>query len=176
MIPDGSYAEYNEIRLRARHAVIDACGRQRYSPERGEYIGYTLFDLGGPTREIVPFEWWEPTAADAAQPPRDEKNDLLVLWLREEAFQKDPFTTLDRLFWELTFDSNTPSITIIGPRSSGTLLAMLSSAQKGTTGLSYLQGTRILCPTATASAKELLKELGIAGNQDDWIKDCLGHE
>src|SRR5207245_2835675 len=29
MIPGGPYAEYNEIRLRARHAVIDACGRQR---------------------------------------------------------------------------------------------------------------------------------------------------
>jgi hypothetical protein len=177
MIPGGSYAEYNEIRLRARHAVIDACGRQGYSPKSGEYIGYTLFDLGDATQEIVPFEWWEANGGGDDKSSADKKKDLLLLWLREDAFQNafqnDPFTTLNQLFWELTFDIDTPSIAIIGPRSSTTLLAMLSRAQKQTTGLPYLKGVRFFCPTATASTKEL----GIAngGQQDDSVKERLGH-
>ena len=44
MIPGGPYAEYSETRLRTRHAVLEALGKQNYMPRDDEHIGYIKID------------------------------------------------------------------------------------------------------------------------------------
>ena len=167
MIPGGSYAEYTEIRLRTRQAVLEALGAANYVPADVEHIGYVKIDKVAADRGwnwrsmIVPFEWCDHKARDQRDSSSAELPDhVCVLWLREEEFQTDP---MQRLNWllrdpERCFDKDTSKmkIRIIGPLTSTTLRAMVEEVASFSERQPILADVEMWSPTATASDALLL--------------------
>lgn len=158
MIPGGAYAEYNEIRLRARHAVLEGLGTSGFAPEDGEHIGYVHLKLNDIDNEIVPFEWceWRSNLRSSGSHP----SRVLVLWLRDEAFRSRPLLSLNNLINTLTVGlERRPLIRLIGPRTSATLLAMLKEAASQLSAFPELDGLRVFSATSTASDRALFSTL-----------------
>ena len=165
MIPGGSYAEYSETRLRTRHAVLEALGKQSYVPQDGEHIGYIKIDK--PEWHwhsmIVPFEWCEfnvhkPVDNSYSFEPPDQ---ICVLWLRDEEFKNAPLCQLDWLLRDPTalgIDTAKIETRIIGPRTSTTLLAMMHEVAEREQSQGCLPHVEMWCATATASDELLLNE------------------
>jgi hypothetical protein len=163
MIPGGAYAEYSEMRLRARHAVLEALGLQGYVPVDGEHIGYVKSSRPDwDWRDmIIPFEWCERSGVRPAG-AQDLPDRVCVVWLRDEEFQNKPFLQLDWLLRDgSTFGLQTANIKtrIIGPRSSTTLLAMMRELDAETKPADRLPSVEMWCATATASDELLLNEI-----------------
>ena len=160
MIQGGPYAEYSEARLRMRHAVLEALGKQKYVPLDGEHIGYVKIDK--PEWHwhsmIVPFEWCEREVHKTVEP----LDQICVLWLRDEEFKNAPLSRLDWLLRDSTaLGINTTKIEtrIIGPRTSTTLLAMMREVAGDGQSRAYLPQVEMWCATATASDELLLHEI-----------------
>ena len=120
---DGSpYASGVESRLRDRYALVSALGAAGYQPESGESIRY--FVRQGSEHLVVPVEafFGRPTSAD---PKRSTQ--VLVLWLKEQDFSPKPLLSLDQLIIEIreALKEKKPAYRVIGPRSSGSLGAMV---------------------------------------------------
>lgn len=172
MIQGGAYAEYSETRLRMRHAVLEALGKQKYVPQDGEHIGYIKIDqpIDNPDPEwnwqgmIVPFEWCEREVHKDVEP----LDQICVLWLRDEEFKNAPLARLDWLLrnpMALGIDTTKIETRIIGPRTSTTLLAMMREVARDGQSRAYLPQVEMWCATATASDELLLHEINEPENQ-----------
>ncbi|HPW16584.1 MAG TPA: hypothetical protein PLM97_12610, partial [Nitrospira sp.] len=120
---DGSpYASGVESRLRDRYALVSALGAAGYQPESGESIRY--FVRPGNVHLVVPVESFlgRPKPAEPKQ-----STQVLVLWLKEQDFSPKPLLSLSELVTEVqqAFKQSTVSYRVVGPRSSGSLGAMV---------------------------------------------------
>lgn len=120
---DGSpYASGIESRLRDRYALVSALGAAGYQPESGESIRY--FARQGSEQLVVPVEAFlgRPASADPKK-----SMQVLVLWLKEQDFSPTPLLSLNRLITEIheALKEKKPAYRVIGPRSSGSLGAMV---------------------------------------------------
>jgi hypothetical protein len=160
MIPSGSYAEYSEIRLRMRVAVLEALGGEGFVPD-GEHIGYWKYSGAHGADKFLPYEWCKRDftifARFSGQHPRADR--ALVLWLPEADFQQEPITALDALITRtLGIDSSKVPVRIIGPRTSTTLRAMVEELDKIAPKTHLL--THVQMWSATASAVDELMLYG----------------
>ncbi|HQV47621.1 MAG TPA: hypothetical protein PL109_14375, partial [Nitrospira sp.] len=172
---DGSpYASGVESRLRDRYALVSALGAAGYQPESGESIRY--FVRPGNGHLVVPVEAFlgRPKPAEPKQ-----STQVLVLWLKEQDFSPKPLLSLSELVTEVqqAFKQSTVSYRVVGPRSSGSLGAMvgeltaLYGADQSSGGssaaflaasrrqLDSLKGVQFYSSWATAADPVLLGEL-----------------
>lgn len=165
MIPGGSYAEYTEIRLRMRQAVLEGIAEAKGVPVDGEHIGYVKINRPdkpswGWHDMIVPFEACR-FAFDYDRVIDHPIDRIWVIWLRDEEFQTEPLSQLDSLLRELTqaleLEPKTIKTSIVGPRSSTTLRAMVAEAARfGNESPKLLENVDMWNATATASDELLL--------------------
>ncbi len=134
---DGSpYSSGAESRLNDRYAVVSALGAAGYAPESGEYIRFfewTRQNIMAGTTDLlaIPAELFIPKSKN-----RDARNQphVLVLWLKDQDFSQKPLQSLNEL---LAVFSNTvaphvsPTYSVLGPRFSTGLSAMLKEIKKG---------------------------------------------
>ncbi|OQW35865.1 MAG: hypothetical protein A4E19_15520 [Nitrospira sp. SG-bin1] len=151
LMTDGApYSDPAESRLRQRYAVLAGLERSGFKPIDGEHIRFfEWFDhnssedtstsgryracpgMSGPDptwldwqAARVPVEWYESSGPDASQ--------VLVLWIKDQDLGDCPLASLEMMRGILShaFEVHKRMITfqVIGPRSSGTLAAMVSEA------------------------------------------------
>lgn len=165
MVPGNPYTEGIEQRLRARYAVLAALIECGAYPEQSEFIGQLQvpwFRSGSLHPELRPQPDSVPVLPDTLNGQTDwlsipyewlmgripverggvkSNTAILVLWLREEAFEDYPKLRLAQLIGRIREDffktgykhSRDPtrdllSFRIIGPAQSSTLIQMLDSA------------------------------------------------
>lgn len=134
VIAGGPYAEDHESRLRTRYAVLSALGAAGFIPRNAAELAYFLWNgtgncpPEGQSCRGVPYEWWTLAAEGPAR-------SVLVLWLRDDRFDGEPFRNLrkleDHLLRNEWIDAKTLArftdiqTRLIGPRTSDGLFAML---------------------------------------------------
>lgn len=163
---DGSpYANGVQFRLKDRYAVVSALGAAGYVPESGEYIRvFKWYQEKGLETEasslLIPVELFIPK-----EKLRDQKygKPVLVVWLKDQ-----DFSFLDKLLAHLdeTFSKSLPPIepvySVLGPRSSASLSAMLKELQHiqfsplANPPFSTLKYIKFYSPSATAEDTFLL--------------------
>lgn len=161
LVSGGAYAEYGEIRLRARRAILEALGTNQLSPRDGEHIGYVRMPRIGSVsgnsfgpREyfILPYEWCGPAFKGG---PANQQERVLILWVREEELNDKPLKSLEDILTVLNID---PSLVkIIGPRTSTALRALVDEVAVADKDPPKLVGTVMFSPTATVSDELLLR-------------------
>lgn len=112
MVPGGPYANDREARLRHRYALVSGLISSGYKPKDAEHIGFVDFagacnkalqekDLTSIQEEesrlckmppIMPYEWFESKYKDTPNGHAPQK--ILVLWLNNDAFRKEPLWNL----------------------------------------------------------------------------------
>lgn len=167
---DGSpYVNGVESRLRDRYAMVSALGAAGYVPESGEYIRVLEWGQDNGTEPgtgtdasslLLPVELFIPKAKLR---DREYGKPVLVIWLKDQ-----DFGLLDKLLDHLneTFGQSQPQIapvySVLGPRSSATLSAMLKELQGIQSNLlanppfSRLSHLKFYSPWATAEDTFLL--------------------
>ena len=126
------YPESAETRINDRYAVVSALGIGCFTPTNQGYIQY--FKLGTPPRN-VPYIWHEQRMERRCPNPLYE--NVLEVWLDDQALQEQPLHWLEQLTQKLCKESdkshNCESLEfrIIGPHNGDTLLAMFKEAQVG---------------------------------------------
>lgn len=196
MVPGGPYAENHELRLRSRYALIAGLHASGYSPNDSEHIGYIDFNKACTDEEkfcgfpdYMPYEWFKLDGRKGIdfnetgiEPLKlsfsDRKDYVLVLWLDNDAFARNPdiieaFATLEESIQSNGgTEESKISFNIIGPQDSGTLeeiyVNLKNLAETDQTALpQYLGTTNIFSPFATASDAQLFNnEKGTA----EWLK------
>ncbi len=136
---DGSpYASGVESRLRDRYALVSALGAAGYLPESGESIRYFEWKSTETAATLVPAEWFVPgpRLSTPDQTGTHEAQPILVLWLKEQDLGSKPLRTLTSLVSYLKKEMNTsPSgYRVLGPRTSGSLSAMLEELKPNFAG------------------------------------------
>jgi hypothetical protein len=181
MVFGGPYPENQEERIRTRYAVLSALGQLNYAPRDGEHIGYFKpycpnakprnpnvkpCDANAPSafalREIVPYEWFIHTDSQ----PSDSA--VLLLWLKDDQFQKNPWEKLAYLVarFKEKFAPQPYKIRFVvqGPAGSTVLRVMAKEASKliddgniddGNNDLTKLKGVEIYSPKATVAERYL---------------------
>jgi hypothetical protein len=179
MVPGSPYAEEVERRLRARHAVVEGLSASDFTPKDYLHVGYfqiywpsdpSLLHSGTEPTEgrplLVPYEWYERREDNVTV-----ANELLVVWLRDDAFAEQPLTRLAWLLGSMNGslspaspptpqEENTggrPAMAIIGPATSNDLRTMVeeeipSALQVG------LRGTEMYSASASASDQNILHQ------------------
>lgn len=190
---DGSpYASGVESRLRDRYAVVSALGAAGYLPELGEYIRFFEWDQPSGESVVVPIERFQRTADEGQGPSVTE---VLVLWLKEQDIGADPLLSLGRLLMHMNcaFKERTAIYRVLGPRSSGSLRAMVdelrlrgaavatpslrrapSAASDVDDAWSVLKGIVLYSSWATAADPFLLAEVpkgAEAKTVEGWFRD-----
>jgi hypothetical protein len=125
---DGNpYASGVEARLRDRYAVVSALGTAGYLPESGEYIRFFEWQRTASVTVVIPVEWF---VKKSQEDPAIKQ--VLVLWLRDQDFGPRPLTSLGSLAAHMNaaFRDTPPAYTILGPRTSGSLAAMVSELKE----------------------------------------------
>ncbi|MGH8685619.1 MAG: hypothetical protein ACREUM_09755, partial [Nitrosospira sp.] len=167
---DGSpYVNGVESRLRDRYAMVSALGAAGYVPESGEYIRVFKWDQEKEPESdtetdasslLIPVELFIPKAKLRN---KEYGKPVLVVWLKDQ-----DFGLLDKLLDHLneTFSTSQPRIeavySVLGPRSSATLSAMLKELQAIQSSLlanppfSRLKHIKFYSPWATAEDTFLL--------------------
>lgn len=208
MIEGAPYAEDAEARLRYRHAALSALATEDFVGVDPEHLGFievpwrrtqsvrgaamsslpadapTAGDSEREERLLIPFEWLKRAIPAGAPTVGGEREDLLVLWLKDEAFGDYPLARLaqliDRLRNEVraAFGSSSPpaavQFKIIGPRKSATLHAMLAEHDPATGKIErgegapvavsdVLQDVPFFSPFATAADAILLPASQLKG-------------
>ncbi len=164
---DGSpYANGVESRLKERYAVGSALGAAGYLPESGEYIRYVEWPRSADSPLLIPAEWFLP---DSNSRISSGRQPVLVLWLKEQDFSPDPLAILGGL---ITYLNDRPgqggaSYRVLGPRTSGTLAAMLSELTRPSSDLSALKGATFYSSWATAAIPFLFDEPRKAADEQD---------
>lgn len=136
---DGSpYDSGVESRLRDRYALVSALGAAGYLPESGESIRYFEWKSIETAATLVPAEWFVPgpRLSTLDQSETHEAQPILVLWLKEQDLGSKPLRTLTSLVSYLKKEMNTsPSgYRVLGPRTSGSLSAMLEELKPNFAG------------------------------------------
>jgi hypothetical protein len=163
---DGSpYVNGVESRLRDRYAMVSALGAAGYVPESGEHIRIFRWDQAKALETdasslLIPVELFIPKAK-----LRDQEygKHVLVVWLKDQDFGR-----LDKLLAHLdeTLGKSLPQIepvySVLGPRSSATLSAMLKELRNMQSSLlanplfGTLKHLKFYSPWATAEDTFLL--------------------
>ena len=205
MVRGGPYEEAVEGRLRVRRAVVEGLSASGFAPEDYQHVGYLRLEqwppsdpgetvqqyqlCGGvddaetatvPGHELlVPFEWYDRAAASSTTSRAGTSpapSHILVLWLRDDAFQPNP---LSRLAWLLSQLRTSPTkcaerplvnVSVIGPSTSNGLGAMLREKTNRYTA-EKLEGVEMLSAFASASERALLEQAGI--NDAEWHQRSL---
>jgi hypothetical protein len=200
MIHGGPYGEDQETRIRTRFAVISALGESGYAPEDATHIGAVEFswpttdefkngwltngasllqltNVAASSNKLpVAFEWYRSRVFSGGGSPVPEQR-VLVLWLDEEQFTDNPQARLALLLAEIAGSHNSEAtnqfekISLIGPRSSAALRAMLPPyGSNDYTGFSdslrgsisnILRQVDVFCPTPSA-----MDEVLVAGSSN----------
>ncbi|ODT43968.1 MAG: hypothetical protein ABS70_06695 [Nitrospira sp. SCN 59-13] len=175
---DGSpYASGVESRLRDRYALVSGLGAAGYLPESGESIRYFEWKLAAGPVSIVPAEWFVPgpRLSTTNQHEQPDAQPILVLWLKEQDLGAKPLQALTSLVSHLNKEMKaTPSAyRVLGPRTSGSLSAMLDELKATTTAADVtsvtvshprppaLQGATFYSSWATAADPVLLGESAV---------------
>jgi hypothetical protein len=197
MVSGLPYAEDAESRLRARLAVVSGLARAGLRPNDDEHLGViavkwpsdaskipepsdlTVSDSDIRARDVashilfIPYEWWTAQSLN----PNPEVRDVLVLWLREEAFGDKPLRRLSDLAHALGPDKvHVTDMTLLGPAWSSTLrlMAWEADAKLSTTTIDAMKDLTILSASATASDDMLRQNLSTEwknGAPTGWFKD-----
>ncbi len=155
---DGSpYANGVESRLKDRYAVGSALGAAGYLPESGEYIRYVEWPRPADSPLLIPAEWFLP---DRNSRMSSDRQPVLVLWLKDQDFSPDPLATLGGL---ITYLNGKPgqgggSYRVLGPRTSGTLSAMLEELKRPSSDIAALKGATFYSSWATAATPFLFDQ------------------
>ena len=165
---DGSpYASGVESRLRDRYALVSALGAAGYLPESGESIRYFEWKSTANAHTIVPSEWFLPGPGlpKPGEQGKQEAQHILVLWLKEQDLGSKPLHELTCLVSYLKDKLKVPPSAhrIVGPRTSGTLRAMLeelkpTAATPKPVASASLSGAQFYSSWATAADPILLDE------------------
>ena len=149
-VDGGPYANGVESRLKDRYAVVSALGAAGYIPESGEYIRYFRWERKSGVPLTVPVEWFRPESTASGEV---EKPHLLVLWIKDQDFAPHPLQALGELVDHLsvTAGKTAAGYRVLGPRSSGSLAAMLSELQAKDSDVTALKGTMFYSSWATAA-------------------------
>lgn len=137
MVTGSPYSDGGEWRIRSRYAVLAGLSQsrglsgERYVPVDCEHICFARIPLGkGNPSLAVPYEWLERSSPDTP----DDRESVLVLWLRAESFEENPLAKLNGLVDALRSRGDTNGVPytavqlpamIIGPWGSTTLREML---------------------------------------------------
>lgn len=156
---DGSpYASGVESRLRDRYAVVSALGAAGYLPESGEYIRFFEWERPHKATVVVPVEWFllDPKAGESAK-----SKQVLVFWLKEQDFSPNPLLTLEDLVTQVNavLSHTTALYRVLGPRTSGSLGAMLSELKARHSG--DQAGAQPATSSKTASPRPLDRLKGL---------------
>ena len=149
-IPETSFPDDKEVRLRLRYTVQTALASKSFSSRNRDAVGFVHLDVGeGLERLIAPFEWYE----------GPKRTEALVLWLPEAFITKNSLSPILSMAWlakelgidQVKVDGKPRKLLMIGPRSSDTLRALLQSEYPSHASLSNLLGRfAIFSPEATA--------------------------
>jgi hypothetical protein len=178
MVPGGPYFEDGETRRRLRYAVLSGFNAAfRYMAEDPDHIDFFEAPLQGKSgakrTEQVVYEWMVYKAVAGGMSNEKIPFPILVLWLNNDRFRREPFTLLSNLFRELKDDSNEVSgastadskvwnIKIIGPYDSDNLQSMAQEFSKHPApavpaGFKY----EVFSPSATVQESNLLTRVKI---------------
>ncbi|MGC3976139.1 MAG: hypothetical protein QM771_17390 [Nitrospira sp.] len=140
---DGSpYASGVESRLRDRYALVSALGAAGYLPESGESIRYFEWKQTERPVSIVPVEWFVPgpRLSTTNHQGQSEAQPMLVLWLKEQDLGAKPLQALTDLvsYLKREMKSSPSAYRVLGPRSSGSLNAMLEELKSD-----FMAGNRV---------------------------------
>jgi hypothetical protein len=186
---DGNpYSSGAESRLNDRYAVVSALGAAGYVPESGEYIRFFEWTRQNITTDTVtlavPVELFIPKSKSQAGRNRPH---VLVLWLKAQDLSQEPLSSLNELLAKFnnTLKAGAPHVSpaysVLGPRFSTGLSAMLKEMEKesreGTPPFSRrcsssnphfseLKDTRFYSPWATAKDIFLLDHSADAQNKE----------
>ena len=176
LVNGSPYSEGIESRLRQRYAIVSALGEAGYAPEDGEYIRYFEWDKDSCTEILcktgfVPLEWFK-------KQEENGESHILVLWLKDQDFRLAPLQNLEALiefskkFKNGDFLKEHHKITIMGPRSSGTLRRLLSHLLKNEKDIeeqTRLTNVKIYSSWATAADALLINDSEqFRSNWPDW--------
>ncbi len=109
------YPEDEETRRRVRYAVVSGLAASGFAPEDEQHIGYLRTRADEQLPKTIPYEEF--------MTKTDKK--LVVFWLDEDMFRKEPLFKFDRLMGVL----KVPKMRIVGPRFSQTLLGLAQDAR-----------------------------------------------
>lgn len=183
MLSQGQDPEKIERRRRRRYAVVAALSEAGYVPRTPDEIQTCLFKK--PLRSwstestfyVVPYEWYIPEDRSQTKPP------VLVLWLNETAFSKNPFGSFSNLVQQVAGPcvstetrhcSRNVSMFALGPARSSTLIQLAAKASKITMNehvssnksmierkfaKANINGFHILSPMATVADSEIDRHL-----------------
>ena len=128
MVPGAPYVEDGEKRMRYRYAVLSGLGRLGYVPEDPEHIEFIKIQDGGKSQSpsmlgVMPLERLVRSRTGG------ERNRILVLWMNDGLFQKEPLKKIDQLGKYLgPLYEMSDVFRIIGPARSDTLREMVKEA------------------------------------------------
>ncbi|HET7793337.1 MAG TPA: hypothetical protein VFL64_08120 [Rhizobacter sp.] len=188
MVPGGPYAEQVESRRRTRYAVLAGLNASHHAPIDTEHVGYFLprnnAKLPRDLPFAVPFEWFEPasTPIDPAcrqahkptaaargpvKAPACQLRHVLVLWLDNGAFNRQPFDRVARLFAQLQpRGAGAPVLRwrVLGPSDSGGLRAMVEESSTANFDAGFFRDcdVRFYSPSATVPDAILLERVSAA--------------
>ena len=137
MVQGGPYVEGIESRIRTRYAVVSALGVACFVPEDSEHIGYAQWKPHPPPGATlpydklnVPYEWYRSRKFQECGDAALQLQNVLVLWLNEDAFSDEPLRRLSWLTADVKgrIDGRRIRVKAIGPASSTTLRGMLEDA------------------------------------------------
>ncbi|MDB6019249.1 MAG: hypothetical protein JWR19_3738 [Pedosphaera sp.] len=175
MLSGGQYSEDQESRIRSRFAIVSALGQSGFAPEDAEHIGAlkiqwpTQHEVGrvkqrtntvegtdntlwkqmvagtnGSFYMDLRYEWYQPRTffphTGSSQPK------VLVIWLDDSFFEEDPLLCLPLLLESLIDKDDGTRVSMMGPRRSATLRAMLPGPLSRVESMSVIpnQGLELL--------------------------------
>jgi hypothetical protein len=126
MVSGGPFPEQAESRIRRRYAVLAGLSVEGYLPDDAEHIGQLVLSLRVDSDKkrdlVIPYECYS-AQSDPEHGPSEPKRALILLWLRDDAFQAKPLLALSEVLEEL----NPPvawQFRLLGPNSSTILAAI----------------------------------------------------
>lgn len=128
--------------------------------------------------EAVPFEWFEQSNLNTAGESNGSRpNKVLVLWVDDTRFSRDPMTKTIELFRRLAPEQQSPEklnkleCVVLGPNSSGHLKAMATERDIDP----MVKNIRFYSALATAADSEILKGIDTKEtNLSNYLKDQHG--
>ncbi|MBO9647152.1 MAG: hypothetical protein J7605_01475 [Variovorax sp.] len=162
MLGGGPYADSVESRRRVRYAVLAGLGMSNLTPVDNEHLGYYLpvKDPQGKVSvlpESVPYEWFEPAAANVGL-NTETRPAVLVMWLQAEAFSDQPLTRMRDL--ANPFVGTGAGWRVLGPWDSDGLKEMIAEVlSKDTSKLFEGMNIRFYSQFATVPDGSLLSRV-----------------
>ena len=193
MLPGGPYFEDSETRRRLRYAVLSGFRASlRYLPEDPEHIDYYHFGEDGKDgktnktlSKMVAYEWMVYKPVDELM----KRDQVLVLWLNNEDYRRQPYAKLKSLFAELhsgdIYNSDIYcygtkpefKISLLGPYDSDVLQDMVNEIKtQDHTDKWGFGKMRIYSPSASVDATAFLFKMPIYHSLRQFFKEKINVE